>query len=248
VYAPGRRPVYTQVLSKQQRRKAYETMVHAVAEGRRAFVVCPIIEEGSNDYLESAESVYERLCAQVPSLRWGLVHGRLRKEERERTMEQFRRGQLDALVATSVVEVGVDVPEAAMMIVENADRFGLAQLHQLRGRVARAKDPALCFLITLSQNPEVIERLQILERTNDGFVIAQEDLLRRGPGELLGERQHGYVDLRLAFAASDTRLLTQAREDAFDLLDSDPELSAESHQALATFLRRLEARSGEWTL
>jgi ATP-dependent DNA helicase RecG len=245
---PGRRPVHTQVLGPRQRRQAYETLLHAALAGRRAFVVCPLIEEGSKDYLVSAEPLFDKLQATIPALRWGLVHGRVPREQRERTMDKFRRGELDALVATSVVEVGVDVPEAALMIIENADRFGLAQLHQLRGRVARSKDPASCFLITLSQTPDTIERLQILERTNDGFKIAQEDLLRRGPGELLGERQSGYVDLRLAQAASDTRLLVQAREDAFALLAGDPELAAPEHEPLRSHLERLAAPGGGWTL
>ncbi|NLO73013.1 MAG: DEAD/DEAH box helicase, partial [candidate division WS1 bacterium] len=245
---PGRQPVHTQVLGKRERRRAYESLVQHVSAGRRAFVVCPVIEEGAREYVASAQEVFERLQEQVPALRWGLVHGRMKREEREAAMNEFRQGALDVLVATSVVEVGVDVPEAAMMIVENAECFGLAQLHQLRGRVARARTPASCYLITISQNPDTIERLQVLERTTDGFIIAQEDLLRRGPGELLGERQSGYLDVRLAQAASDTRLLVQARKQALALLEEDPELQAAEHQALAAYLRRAEARTGGFTL
>ena len=245
---PGRQPVFTQVLPQRERRQAYESLIRQAVAGRRAFVVCPIIEEGERAYVASAEETFARLQAWVPSLRWGLVHGRQKKEDRARTMDEFRRGDLDVLVATSVVEVGVDVPEASLMLVENAERFGLAQLHQLRGRVARAKDPASCYLLTVSKVLDTIERLQVLERTNDGFEIAQEDLKRRGPGEILGERQSGYVDVRVAQAASDTRLLVQARDDAFALLEEDPALTAEGHQALAAYLARLEARPGGWTL
>lgn len=245
---PGRQPVYTQVLTKRQRRRAYNSLVEHVAQGQRGFVVCPVIAPGKADYLVAAEQLFARLQQEQPGLRWGLLHGRVAGEQRERLMERFRRGDIEVLVATSVIEVGVDVPEATMMIVENAERFGLAQLHQLRGRVARAAQPASCYLITASRNPEVIERLQVLERTTDGFVIAQEDLLRRGPGELLGERQHGYLDVRLAQAASDTRLLAQAREQAFALLNSDPHLQQPEHQPLREYLERTERQPGDWTL
>ncbi len=245
---PGRQPVFTQVLSPRARRQAYQAIQDEADHGGRSFVVCPIIEEAKSDWLVPAEEHFRRLRAALPALRWGLVHGRLPATEREAVMEQFRQGKLDALVATSVVEVGVDVPEATLMLIENAERFGLAQLHQLRGRVARATQPARCFLITGSPNPEVIERLQVLERTADGFEIAQEDLLRRGPGELFGQRQHGYVDVRLAEVAADTRLLAQAREDAFAVLASDPDLQCPEHRPLAAYLERTAAQRKGWTL
>ncbi|HEY3396040.1 MAG TPA: ATP-dependent DNA helicase RecG [Armatimonadota bacterium] len=245
---PGRRPVHTQVLSPRQRRRAYSAIVDHVLLGRRAFVVCPVIGEGKKEYLVPAEDLYERLSREVPGLRWGLVHGRLAPAEREQTMDRFRRGDLDALIATSVVEVGVDVPEATLMIVENAERFGLAQLHQLRGRVARAVAPAACYLITGSPNPEVLTRLQLLERTGDGFELAQEDLIRRGPGELFGDRQHGYLDVRIAEFAADTRVLLQARGDAFALLAADPELAQPAHEPLRQALERTARREETWTL
>lgn len=245
---PGRQPVYTQVLTKRQRRQAYSSLVEHVSQGQRGFVVCPVITQGKADYLVAAERLFARLQQEQPGLRWGLIHGRVAGEERERTMERFRRGELEVLVATSVVEVGVDVPEASLMIVENAERFGLAQLHQLRGRVARAAEPASCYLITVSRNPEVLERLQVLERTTDGFEIAQEDLLRRGPGELLGKRQHGYLNVRLAEAASDTRVLSQVRAEAFALLERDPDLQQREHRALRDYLARTEQQPGDWTL
>ena len=245
---PGRRPVFTRVISPRQRRPAYQAIQDQAERGGRSFIVCSIIENPQFDWMVAAEDHYQHLRNMLPALRWGLVHGRLPAEERERIMEQFRLGKLDALVATTVVEVGVDVPEATLMLVENAERFGLAQLHQLRGRVARSAQPAACYLITGSPNPEVLERLQVLERTNDGFEIAQEDLLRRGPGELFGERQSGYFDVRLAQAAADTRLLTQVREEAFALLESDPELQRPEHQPLREYLERTDRRREAWTL
>lgn len=245
---PGRQPVFTQVLTAKQRWSVNQALVDHAVRGQRSFIVCPVIGEGKNEFLAPAEETYERLRRSLPSVRFGLVHGRLPAQEREEIMERFRRGELDALVATSVIEVGVDVPEATLMVVENAERFGLAQLHQLRGRVARAAQPARCFLLTNSRNPEVLDRLQVLERTADGFEIAQQDLLRRGPGELFGAKQHGYLDVRLAQAASDTRLLVQAREDAQATLEVDADLQRPEHQALRRYLERHEALAEPWTL
>ncbi len=245
---PGRHPVFTQVISPRRRRAAYQAIQDQTDRGGRSFIVCSVIENPQFDWMIAAEDHYQHLRNMLPALRWGLVHGRLPSEDCEQIMEQFRTGKLDALVATSVVEVGVDVPEATLMLVENAERFGLAQLHQLRGRVARSAQPATCYLITGSPNPEVIERLQVLERTNDGFEIAQEDLLRRGPGELFGQRQSGYLDVRLAEAAADTRLLTQVREEAFGLLESDPDLQRLEHRPLREYLERTARRREAWTL
>lgn len=245
---PGRRPVFTRVISPRQRRTAYQAIQDQADRGGRSFIVCALIEKPQADWLIAADEHFRHLRAALPALRWGLVHGKMPTEEQDRIMEQFRLGRLDALVATTVVEVGVDVPEATLMIIENAERFGLAQLHQLRGRVARSAQPAACYLITGSPNPEVIERLQILERTNDGFEIAQEDLRRRGPGELFGARQSGYLEARVLEAATDTRLLAQIREDAFAVLESDPELERPEHQPLHRYLERREQRQEAWTL
>jgi ATP-dependent DNA helicase RecG len=245
---PGRQKVYTQVIPPKQRRQAYQAIQDHAVHGGRSFIVCAVIEEAKANWMIAAEDHFQHLRNMLPALRWGLVHGRMPSPEREKIMDSFRQGGLDALVATSVVEVGVDVPEATLMLVENAERFGLAQLHQLRGRVARSRQPARCFLITGSPNPEVIERLQVLERTNDGFEIAQQDLLRRGPGELFGERQHGYVDMRLVEAAADTRRLAQVREDAFAVLEADPDLARPEHQPLRQYLERTAQRREAWTL
>jgi len=166
--------------------------------------------------------------------------------ERQGVMERFREGELDALVATSLIEVGVDVPNASVMVIESAERFGLAQLHQLRGRVSRSTHQPHCLLIAGACGPDAFERLAIVARTHDGFEIAEEDLSRRGPGELEGVRQHGFDALRVATLLANTRALAQAREDAFAIVDSDPELSAPGHEGLAEMAGR--GGTEEWTL
>lgn len=229
---PGRRPVHTELLTRRELRRAYQLICDAAAQGQQSYLVCPVIEESRQAHLAAAESLFADLRALVPHLRLGLVHGRLETGEREQVMGEFHAGALDCLVATTVIEVGVDVPNATVMVVVNAERFGLAQLHQLRGRVARSSRPATCVLITASRQAEVIERLQVLERTSDGFKVAEEDLRRRGPGELAGWRQSGLPDLRLADLLADTPTLAHARADAFALVAADPHLAQPQHQGL----------------
>ena len=178
----------------------------------------------------------------------GLVHGQMPSDDREAAMAKFRAGAIDVLVATSVVEVGVDVPNATVMLVQNAERFGLAQLHQLRGRVGRGSESACCMLVTGSGSPEVIDRLNVLVRTNDGFEIASEDLARRGPGELSGTRQHGIPDLEMSGLMGDTRTLVRAREDALKLIGDDPRLEQPAHQPLKHYLARHSEEGQDWTL
>jgi ATP-dependent DNA helicase RecG len=219
---PGRQPVVTVLAWGSDRRIAYETLAAHVAQGRQGYVVCPLVEGGDDSGLAAAEKEFSRLSRGVyASFRMGLVHGRTEAAEREETMRSFSAGKLQVLVATTVIEVGVDVPNATVMIVENAERFGLAQLHQLRGRVARGEQRGKCILLTRAGNPEVIARLRVLERTNDGFAIAEEDLRRRGPGEMAGTRQSGLPDLRMADLVADTLTLAMAREDAFGLDDAE---------------------------
>src|SRR5690606_28591405 len=194
------------------------------------------IEESERSDLEDATRGLERLEARFSGRRLALLHGRMKADERDAIMEAFRRGEIDVLVSTTVVEVGVDVPNATVMVVENAERFGLSQLHQLRGRVGRGGEKSVCPLIDhgTAEGGRARERLATLERTNDGFVIAQADLEIRGPGEFLGTRQAGLPELQHADLARDARLLEQARSDAFHLVARDPDLAVPEH-------RRLEA-------
>ncbi len=246
---PGRRPVQTVLAWGKERRSAYETLAARVANGRQAYVVCPLIDGGDETQLAGAEREFNRLRAgDLACFRLGLLHGRIDSTERDELMEQFRAGRLDILVATTVIEVGVDVPNATVMLVENAERFGLAQLHQLRGRVARGEHEGLCVLLTRARSPEVTDRLQELERTADGFEIAEEDLRRRGPGELTGTRQSGLPELKLCDLTADTQTLVRAREDAFGVLEHDPQLAEPEHAALRTALDRLEQDSEGWAM
>lgn len=245
---PGRRPVHTEVLNSRDVRRAYRLVSDVVERGQQAYIVCPLIEENAQGFQTAAEALYRDLRRGIfPSLKLGLVHGKLSPEERDAIMEAFRRGELEALVATTVIEVGVDVPNATAMVILDAERFGLAQLHQLRGRVARSQSQAYCVLVTGSQNPEVIDRLQVLERTSDGFLVAEEDLRRRGPGELAGMRQSGLPDPRMADLLADTPTLARAREDAFALIEADPHLSHPDHAALTLALGP-DPHATPWTL
>ena len=210
-----------------------------IAEGRQAFIICPLVAE--SDYIEAraAISEYERLSGEVfPDLRLGLVHGRLKAEEKEGVMRRFRQGELDILVATPVVEVGIDVPNATVMLIESADRFGLAQLHQFRGRVGRGEQQSYCILVAESPSPEGRERLSLLERAQDGFALAEKDLELRGPGEFFGTRQSGLPDLKMA-KLSDMKLLELVRSEAIGLFKRDPDLSRKDHRLLKGEVARL---------
>ena len=176
-----------------------------------------------------------------PDLRLGVLHGKLRPREKEAVMAAFAKGDIQVLVATTVVEVGVDVPNASLMIIENADRFGLSQLHQLRGRVGRGKHQSYCVLVTSTRNPESMQRLRVLSSTTDGFRIAEEDLKLRGPGDFFGRRQHGLPQLKIADLAGDTRLLTQAQQAARDLLAEDPALQRPENRPVLARVRQLFA-------
>ncbi|MBU1878448.1 MAG: ATP-dependent DNA helicase RecG, partial [Chloroflexi bacterium] len=210
----GRQPVDTRYLTPRQRERAYGFIRGQVEQGHQAFVICPLVEESEKTEAKAAVEEYERLQKDVfPDLRLGLLHGRLKSAEKEAVMGAFRDGELDILVSTSVVEVGIDVPNATVMLVEGANRFGLAQLHQFRGRVGRSAAQSYCLLLADDPSEEAEERLHIVERTHNGFVLAEEDLRLRGPGEFFGTRQSGLPDLRVA-RISDTALLELAREEA----------------------------------
>ena len=222
---PGRQPIGTKVIGPEQRAAAEEFIRLQVAEGRQAFVVCPLIEESEQLQARAATAEYERLSYEVfPELRLGLLHGRMAPQDKEEIMGRFRDRQIDVLVSTTVIEVGIDIPNASVMLVEGGDRFGLSQLHQLRGRVGRGQHQSYCVILNESANPEVAERLQLLERYPDGFRLAEQDFRLRGSGALSGTRQSGLSELRMATLPKDQRLLRQAREDARALLEKDPEL------------------------
>jgi ATP-dependent DNA helicase RecG len=239
---PGRPPVKTYVLRPHQRHLAYDFIRRQVGQGRQAYIVCPLIEESEVVAARAAEAEYERLSRDVfPDLRLGLMHGRMSARERDEAMRRFRDGELDILVTTTVVEVGVDVPNATVILIEGADRFGLAQLHQLRGRVRRSHYQPYCLLLSENPSEEAQERLRIVETVHDGFRLAEEDLRLRGPGEYFGVRQSGFPDLKVA-NITDVELIELARQEAWRILEEDPELKAPQHQVLAQRLRALQER------
>jgi ATP-dependent DNA helicase RecG len=242
---PGRIEIKTKFLSPEQRQRAYDFIRTQVADGRQAFIICPLIEESEAIQTRAAITEYERLSQEVfPDLRLGLLHGRLNAAEKEDVMRRFRNAELDILVSTPVVEVGVDVPNATVMLIEGADRFGLAQLHQFRGRVGRGKHQSYCLLLAETPSAEARERLSLLERIRDGFKLAEEDLKLRGPGEFFGTRQSGLPDLKMA-RLSDVELLELARREAIQLFHADPYLQKPEHRLLASEVNRLWSTEGE---
>ena len=261
---PGRTPVQTFVVGEDKRQRMYGFVRKLVGEGRQAYIVCPAVEEVENqkteredfwnittpyqqgEELKAATTYAEYLQTQVfPDLRVGLVHGKMKPREKDAVMTAFAGGELDVLVSTTVIEVGVDVPNAALMVVENADRFGLSQLHQLRGRVGRGKHQSYCVLVTSTRNPDSRARLKVLTRTTDGFQIAEEDLKLRGPGDFFGQRQHGLPQLRIADLAGDMRVLKEAQLAAQELLERDPGLARPEHAPMLKQIHRLFEQHGD---
>jgi ATP-dependent DNA helicase RecG len=222
---PGRTPVQTKLLSKAEETTAWRVIESEVAKGRQAFVVCPLVEDSPKVEAASATAEHERLSALMRELRVGLIHGQMRSVDKEEVMAAYRSGEIDVLVSTTVIEVGIDVPNATVMVVEDAHRFGLSQLHQLRGRVGRGEYPGICLLLADPTTEEGEERLRAMVGTTDGFRLAEEDLRIRGQGTVFGTRQSGVKDLRLANILSDFDVLVLARRDAFAIVDSDPTLS-----------------------
>jgi ATP-dependent DNA helicase RecG len=245
---PGRQPIRTVAARTDGERAAAEELVRAeVASGRQAFVVCAAIDEGNRTQVKAAESEAERLRTDVfPGLRVELLHGRMRPKDKERIMDAFRAGEADVLISTTVIEVGVDVPNATVMLVENAERFGLAQLHQLRGRIGRGAWPSTCVLFDASEpsNEEARARIDAMVRTTDGFALADEDLRLRGEGTLFDTRQSGMPDLKLARLAEDVDLIARARARAFAVVADDPGLA--EHPELLEELTLRFAASIDW--
>jgi ATP-dependent DNA helicase RecG len=242
---PGRRPVRTRVYSPRERERAYLQVRAEVEKGHQAFIIYPLVEASDKVDARAAVDEYERLQNKIfPDLRLGLLHGRLHPDEKDDVMKQFADGELDVLVATSVVEVGIDVPNATLMLVDGAERFGLAQLHQFRGRVGRGAHQSYCLLLAKSRSSEARERLSAMEATNDGFLLAEKDLQMRGPGEFLGTRQSGLPELRMV-SYVDTRLLHKVREVAREILEKDPMLSDPDHKLLALRVAEFWTEAGD---
>ena len=251
---PGRAPVATYVVGEDKRRRVYNFVRRQVEQGRQVYLICPAVEEtaeGENAEwaasppamdLKAVTTYARQLQTEIfPDLRVGLLHGRMKPREKEAAMADFASGRTQVLVATTVVEVGVDVPNASLVVIENADRFGLSQLHQLRGRVGRGRHQSYCVLLTASRSPEALARLRTLASTTDGFRIAEEDLKARGPGDFFGSRQHGLPQMKLADLSGDLALLQEAQGAAQALLAEDPGLSRPENRPVLDQVRRMFA-------
>lgn len=236
---PGRSPIQTRAIFDSKRPQALQFMLDQLKKGRQAYFVYPLVEESEKIDLKNAVSEYEKLQQQFPQVKFGLLHGKMKPDEKDQVMEQFRRHEIQVLVSTTVIEVGVDVPNANIMIIEHAERFGLSQLHQLRGRVGRGEHKSFCILIMgYAVSEEGKQRTEMMEKTSDGFKIAEFDLEMRGPGEFMGTRQSGLAGFKLANLIRDMQILQDAREAAFEVLRKDPKLSFMDHQGLREELLR----------
>jgi ATP-dependent DNA helicase RecG len=235
----GRLPVATYVLTPRERERAYSLIRSQVENGQQVFIVYPLIEESEKSEQKAAVEEHERLQKEIfPKLKLGLLHGKMKSDEKDEVMAQFRDRQFDILVSTTVIEVGVDVPNATVMLIEGANMFGLAQLHQLRGRVGRGGGEAFCLLIPDHEDAVENERLQAMAQSNDGFVLAELDLKQRGPGEFLGTRQAGFASTLKMASLTDVSLIEKARNQAQNLFNIDPELQAPEHALLNEAVER----------
>jgi ATP-dependent DNA helicase RecG len=242
---PGRQEIKTRWLRASERERAYAFVRSQVQKGRQAYVIYPLVEESDKVDARAAVAEYTRLQERVfPDLRVGLIHGRMKADEKEAVMRAFHQGEIDVLVATSVIEVGVDVPNSTVMIVEDANRFGLAQLHQFRGRVGRGEHQSYCVLIADNESADAEERLNALTQTNDGFILAEKDLEIRGPGEFFGRRQSGLPELQLA-SLLDMETLQIARSEADALLAADAWLEQPEHHLLRERVAKFWEHAGD---
>ena len=242
----GRLPVQTFAVTGKLRQRAYHFIRQQLEQGHQGYIVCPMIDDRDESELQAVSSYAENIqSGAFAQYRVGLLHGRMKAAEKDAVMSAFRNHELDLLVSTTVIEVGVDVPNATILLIENAERFGLSQLHQLRGRVGRGSAQSYCILMTDHVTEECRTRMQIMSRTSDGFQIAEADLELRGPGDFFGQRQHGLPPLQIADLSHDTQLLHEVQETAKKILEQDPDLSAPAHGALRLEVLRLFRRSGE---
>ena len=242
---PGRKPVKTRCITGKKRRDLYGFLDREIGAGRQVYIVCPAIEDTPDGGLNAVKSYYEDIAkALLPDRRVGLMHGKLKPKEKAAVMDDFKSGRLDALVSTTVIEVGVDVPNATVMVIENAERYGLSALHQLRGRVGRGAAESWCFLVSDNTAESVQKRLKFLCSTSDGFAVAQYDLETRGPGDFFGSRQHGLPTLQIADLMNDTRTLHAAQSEAVALLAEDPLLERPEHVLLARQVEQMFDKAG----
>ncbi|MDE6130338.1 MAG: ATP-dependent DNA helicase RecG, partial [Muribaculaceae bacterium] len=246
---PGRKPVTTLLLYDNQRNVTYKAVYNQLRQGRQAYIVYPLIDENEKLDLRSLQEGYEIIRQTFPDYNVAMVHGRMKPDEKDHQMQLFISGQARILVATTVIEVGVNVPNASVMIIENAERFGLSQLHQLRGRVGRGADQSYCVLMTKYQiAAETRKRLEVMTSTTDGFVIAEADMKFRGPGDIEGTMQSGMpFDLHIASLATDGAIMQQARQAAESVLDSDPELTSPAHRDMKRYMQSLTRRTADWS-
>ena len=242
---PGRKPVKTRCITGKKRADLYGFLDREIDSGRQVYIVCPAIEDAGGSGLNAVKSYYEDIAkAYLPDRRVGLMHGKLKPKEKAEVMDDFKSGRLDALVSTTVIEVGVDVPNATVMVIENAERYGLSALHQLRGRVGRGAAESWCFLVSDNASKSVQKRLKFLCSTSDGFAVAQYDLETRGPGDFFGSRQHGLPTLQIADLMNDTRTLHAAQSEAVALLAEDPLLERPEHALLARQVEQMFDKAG----
>jgi ATP-dependent DNA helicase RecG len=236
---PGRQKVETRWVSEGKRSEIYRFIEDQISQGRQAYIVYPLVEESEKlEDLKAATEMAEHFQKDIfLHLKIGLIHGRMRADEKQEVMNKFKANELNILVSTTVIEVGIDVPNATIMLIEHAERFGLAQLHQLRGRVGRSGHKSFCLLIANPTTEDAVQRMKAMTKTNDGFVIAEEDLAIRGPGEFFGTRQAGMPDLKVANIARDVKILEIARKEAFRIAQIDPTLSKPDHKALKKVLQ-----------
>jgi ATP-dependent DNA helicase RecG len=243
---PGKKMIRTKVFFEPQRDRVYEIIRREVRKGNQVFIVYPLVEESADLDLRDATRMAKHLQQKIfPDCHIGLVHGRMKAVEKERIMADFTDKKIQILVTTTIIEVGIDIPEASVMVIENAERFGLSQLHQLRGRVGRSDIPSYCILVAQrNRSGDALKRLRVMEATSDGFRIAEEDLSIRGPGEFMGTRQSGLPDFRIGNIIRDGRILSDAKADAFSLVEEDPCLERPEHYQL----REAQLRRGRLDL
>ncbi len=241
---PKRGEVVTKMVNAKDKNRTFSFMREILEAGRQAFVICPVIEKSEKMELRSVQEVMQEITAAFPNVSVGVIHGRLTTQDRIQIMHEYRNGRISILVATTVVEVGVDIPNATLMLIEHPERFGLAQLHQLRGRIGRGDERSYCFLVLNRYvKPDTFERIRFFEQNNDGFALAQKDIRLRGPGEILGKRQHGLPDIKIGDLEYDQEILYRARDDAFELIKHDPNLERPENHPVMVNLADLAHRA-----